>query len=74
MNKPLTQAQVHQLHEAMNLIMLVSVDMDSSATECNACGTKRLTNWSAYQVNQKLTGIHNKLTNLLNDEWYQRKD
>jgi hypothetical protein len=70
----LTQLQVDQLHEAMLLIAGVADAMDSSSVDCEACGAKRRTNWNAHQVNVKLVGVHDKLTRLLNAEWYHRKE
>jgi hypothetical protein len=70
----LTQEDVDNLLEAMNLIMLVGDRMDSSSVECKSCGAKRRTHWNAHQVNVKLVGVQDRLTRLLNSEWYHRKE
>jgi uncharacterized ferredoxin-like protein len=70
----LTQDQVDRLHDAMLLIGDVADEMDSSSVECEACGAKRRTHWHSHQINVKLMGVHDKLTRLLNAEWYHRKE
>ena len=70
----MTQAQVSQLHEAMLLIAGVADAMDSRSVECQACGAKKKVNWPSHQLKMKLTGVHAKLANLLNSEWYHRKE
>ena len=60
MYKPLTQEQVHQLHEAMNLIMQGYATLEHSCKNCNPFHID--TNKDDYNKPFKY-----------DDEWYEKK-
>ena len=70
----LNDDRVLRLQKAMLLIESVAAEMDSSAIECESCGSRRRTNWQAHQVKIKLEGVYAKIRSLLNAEWYHRRE
>jgi len=70
----LNDDRVLRLQEAMRLIESVAEEMDSSAVECESCGSRRRTNWQAHQVKVKLEGVYAKIVSVLNAEWYHRRE